>query len=228
MPIETPLLDLHRSAHAEIGEYFGTVLPSRFGDSAQEYSAARNTVVLVDANFRAYFSFSGPDAQRYLNALLTSNVRDLKPGQGAVGLLLTPQGHILAEIETFDQSGSLLVASHGLVRERTLSTFDKFIIMDDVTLEDVTPLTGSLDLLGPLAGGLMLELCRVNLAEMPDLAHREVMLDSVPCRVVHRNWAGHSSATLIVAREQLVPLWHELDARVRAFRGMPAGMEAIN
>ena len=66
-----------------------------------EYSAARDTVALADTNFRAYFSFSGPDAQRYLNAVLTSNVRDLKSGQGAVDSLLTPQGHILAEIETF-------------------------------------------------------------------------------------------------------------------------------
>src|SRR5579863_6592380 len=105
MPLESPLLDQHRSAGAEVGEYFGTLLPSRFGDFPAEYSAARNTVALADTNFRAYFAFSGPDAQRYVNAVLTSNIRDLQPGQGAVGLLLTPQGHILAEIETFVTHG---------------------------------------------------------------------------------------------------------------------------
>jgi len=176
MALETPLLDLHRSAHAEIGEYFGTLLPSRFGDFAAEYSAARNAVALTDTNFRAYFAFSGPDAQRYLNAVLTSNVRDLKPGQGTVGLLLTPQGHILAEIETFARNGGILAASHALVRERTFSTLEKFIIMDDVTIEDVTPLTGNLDLLGPRAAALVSELCGINLADMPVLAHREVTL----------------------------------------------------
>jgi folate-binding protein YgfZ len=228
MPLETPLLDLHRSAHAEIGEYFGTLLPSRLGDFAAEYSAARNAVALADTNFRAYFAFSGPDAQRYLNAVLTSNVRDLNPGQGTVGLLLTPQGHILAEIETFARNSSILAASHALVRERTFSTLEKFIIMDDVTIEDVTPRTGNLDLLGPRAAALVLELCDINLADMPVLGHQEVMLGSIPCRVVHRKWVSHSSATLIVAREQLAPLWRELDARVRAHGGTPAGMEALN
>ena len=116
MPLESPLLDLHRSAGAEIGEYFGTLLPSRFGDFKTEYAAARNEVGLADTNFRALFSFSGPDAQRYLNALLTSNVRDLKPGQGATGLLLTPQGHILAEVETLLLAGSILAISHAMVR----------------------------------------------------------------------------------------------------------------
>jgi aminomethyltransferase len=228
MSLETPLLDLHRSAHAELGEYFGTLLPSRFGDFAAEYAAARNTVALADTNFRAYFAFSGPDAQRYVNAVLTSNVRDLQPGQGAVGLFLTPQGHILAEIETFARNGSILAASHATVRERTFSTFDKFIIMDDVTLEDVTPATGNLDLLGPRAAALVSELCGINLADMPVLSHVEGTIDSIPCRLVHYNRATHSAARIIVDRERLAPLWHELDKRVRAHGGVPAGMGALN
>ena len=69
MPLETPLLDSHKSAGADIGEYFGTLLPSGFGSFEAEYAAARDTVALVDTNYRAFFSFSGPDAQRYLNAV---------------------------------------------------------------------------------------------------------------------------------------------------------------
>jgi aminomethyltransferase len=228
MPLESPLLDQHRSAGAEVGEYFGTLLPSRFGDFAAEYAAARNFVALADTNFRAYFAFSGPDTQRYVNALLTSNVRDLQPGQGAVGLFLTPQGHIIAEIETFATHGSILAASHAMVRERTFSTFDKFIIMDDVTLEDLTPAMGNLDLLGPRAANLISELCGINLADMPVLSHVEAAIASIPCRIVHHNWATHSAARIIVDRERLVPLWHELDQLVRAHGGVPAGMEALN
>ena len=83
----------------------------------------RETVALIDTNFRAFFSFTGPDRQRYVNAILTSNVRDLKPGQGAVGLLLNPQGHILAEVETFALDGSILASCHAMIRERTFSNF---------------------------------------------------------------------------------------------------------
>jgi len=228
MPLESPLLDQHRSAGAEVGEYFGTLLPSRFADFAAEYSAARNTVALADTNFRAYFAFSGPDAQRYLNAVLTSNVRDLQPGQGTVGLLLTPQGHILAEIETFARNGSILAASHAMVRERTFSTFDKFIIMDDVTLEDVTPAMGNLDLLGPRAAALVSDVSGVNLVDMPVLSHREGTIGSIPCRIVHHKFAIHPAARIIVDRERLAPLWREIEAKARALGGTPAGMEALN
>jgi len=183
---------------------------------------------LVDSNFRALFSLSGPDRQRYLNAVLTSNVRDLKAGQGTVGLLLTPQGHILAEVETLALADRILAFSHAMVRDRTFSTLDKFIIMDDVTLEDWTPSTGTLDLLGPRAAELISALAKVDIAAMPEAAHVEAKLGSIPYRIVRHTWVGHPAATLVVAREHLSALWQELVPRVRANGGLPAGMEALN
>jgi folate-binding protein YgfZ len=228
MPLESPLLDLHRCAGAEVGEYFGTLLPSRFGDFKTEYAAARDAVALVDTNFRAIFSLSGPDAQRYVNALLTSNVRDLKPGRGAVGLLLTPQGHILAEVETLLLPDRILAISHAMVRERTFATLEKFIIMDDVTLDDATPSTGTLDLVGPRVAALILELCDVNIAELPLLAHAEVTFSSIPCRIVRHELAGNPSAMVMTSLEQLPLLWRKLEAYVRADGGSAIGMEAID
>jgi folate-binding protein YgfZ len=228
MPLETALLELHRTAGATIGEYFGTLLPSRFGDFSAEYAALRETVALLDTNYRAFFSFTGPDRQRYVNAILTSNVRDLKTGQGTVGLLLNPQGHILAEVEIYLLGGSILACSHAMIRERTLSTFDKFIIMDDVTLEDVTASIGTLDIAGPRAAALLAELGVTNFMEVPILAHKEVLFGAIPFRAVRRELAGDAAATLIVGREHLHALWRELAERVRIHAGAPSGMEAFN
>ena len=117
-----------------------------------------------------------------------------------------------------------------MVRERTFSTFDKFIIMDDVTLEDITPRTGSLDLLGPRTTALVSELCGLNI-EGP--AAVGTSRSHVGPRFPAASYIGESrqslsSATLIVAREHLTAIWNELAARVRAYGGIPAGMEALN
>jgi folate-binding protein YgfZ len=228
MPLETPLLRRHQSAGATIGEYFGTLLPSRFGDFAAEYSALREAVALVDTNFRAFFSFTGPDRQRYVNAILTSNVRDLKPGQGTVGLQLNPQGHILAEVETFAREESILASSYAMIRQQTFSTFEKFIIMDDVTLEDVTASIGTLGLAGPRTAVLLAELGVSHFSDWPNLSHEEVMVGQMPCRAVRRELTGDAAATLIAGREYLPALWSVLAERVRIHGGAPAGMEALN
>src|SRR5882724_3815101 len=90
--LPTPLLEVHRAAGATVGEWFGCALPSDFGDWLAEYRFARETVALLDKNYRAYLAFGGPDRVRFLNAILTNNIKDLKAGQGIVSLFLNPQG----------------------------------------------------------------------------------------------------------------------------------------
>src|SRR5580704_8054858 len=158
---ETPLVALHKSAGAAMGTWFGCVLPDHWTDPRAEQEFARKSVALVDKNYRAYLSFTGPDRLRYLNAILTNNIKDLSTGQGNVSLLLNPQGHILAEIETYALADRLFCVSYAMIRELLVETLDKFIIMDDVTLSDDTPRYGTLALEGPAAAPLVKELTGV-------------------------------------------------------------------
>src|SRR5690242_5711332 len=143
-PLNTPLEAVHAAAGAKMGVWLGCALPDYFGDPAAEYRSARDTVALIDKNYRAYISFTGPDRVRYLNAILTNNIKDLGAGQGTVSLLLNPQGHILAEIETYAFADRLLCVSFAMIREQLIEWLDKYIIMDDVKLIDESPRYGTL------------------------------------------------------------------------------------
>ena len=67
---------MHLAAGAKMGVWFGCAMPDDFGDPAAEYRHARDTVALIDKNYRAYLSFTGPDRVRYLNAILTNNIKE--------------------------------------------------------------------------------------------------------------------------------------------------------
>src|SRR6184192_4668277 len=155
--LNTPLAAAHLAAGAKMGVWFGCALPDYFGDAAAEYRSARDTVALIDKNYRAYLSFTGPDRVRYLNAILTNNVKDLAAGQGSISLLLNPQGHILAELETYALAEQHLCVSYAMIREQLTSWMDKYIIMDDVTLTDETELHGTLALEGSKAAAVVKE-----------------------------------------------------------------------
>src|SRR5713101_1094891 len=171
--LETPLAAMHERAGAKMGVWFGCALPDYFGDAAAEYRNARETVALIDKNYRAYLSFTGPDRVRYLNAILTNNIKDLRAGHGIVSLLLNPQGHILAEIETYAFADRLLCVSYAMIRERLIEVLNKFIIMDDVTLTDETPRYGTLALEGPKAAALVKEVSGVDVTKYEELSsHR--------------------------------------------------------
>jgi folate-binding protein YgfZ len=241
--IETPLAEVHRRAGATLGVWFGCALPDDFGDAREEQRFANESVALIDKNYRAYFTFSGPDRLRYLNAILTNNIKDLGNGQGVVSLLLNAQGRILAEIETFADGERIFLVSYLMIRERLAEVLEKYIIMDDVTFSDDAEKFGTLALEGPRAPEVVKELTGVDINSLPELGWADVVVSSrasagaavgktnsensdavIPCRMVRRFAGGE----FIVERDKLEALWDVLLQATRRHGGGPMGYKALS
>lgn len=226
--LTTPLSELYRKHGAQMGVWFGCDLPDHFGDWQAEYRGLRESVGLVDKNYRAYLEFTGPDRARYLNAILTNDVKGMKDNHGTVSLFLNPQGHIQAEIETYALGESLFCVSYAMIRERLIPAMDKYIIMDDVTLTDRTDTYATLALEGPKTAALLQKLAGVDLAGMQDLEVREVVVGGIALRMGKRSPGGIAGAEFMVARERCADLWGVLEEAVRREGGLPTGYEALN
>jgi folate-binding protein YgfZ len=227
--IETPLAALHRDARASIGTWFGCVLPDRFSDAwLGEYRAARQSVALIDKNYRAYLRFSGPDRVRFLNAVFTNNIKDLMAGSGVVSLFLNPQGRIQAEVETYATEDSLFCVSFAMIRETLVPALDKYIIMDDVALTDETNSFGTLALEGPGAAELIRKLTGVDLAQLGELGFQETEVGGIPCKLTKRSPSGVPSGEILALKSDLPRLWSVLHAKVSAAGGRAMGYQALN
>jgi len=226
--IDTPLRAGHEAAGAQLGEYFGCVLPARFTEPREEYRFARETAAVADKNYRAFFNFTGADRARYLNAVLTNNIRDLQPGQGNTSLLLTPQGHILAELDVYALADRLLAITYAMIRERAAAHLEKFIIMDDVTLEDVTNQLGVVSMEGPSTPEILANLGAHQWDVLGKLGHAEILLRGIDCRMVRRSPGGVPGAEFIASRAVLPQLWQLLVEAARKHGGGPIGYEALN
>jgi folate-binding protein YgfZ len=226
--METPLIQEHRAAGAKLAEYSGCVLPAEFAGFDSEYRAARESVALFDTSWHAVVSLAGPDRARYLNAILTNNIQALTAGHGVLALLLNAQGHILAELEVYALAEKLLTLSHGSVRERTVATLDKYIIMDDVELTDATDEVGSFAIEGPRAAVIVQQACGIALEELPDMSIREVTIERMPCQLLTRSHFGQPGAEFIARRQWLPLLWQKILSGVRAHGGEAIGMNALN
>ena len=233
--LESPLAAAHKRDGAKMGTWFGCALPDEFGDPAAEFRFAKESVALIDKNYRAYLSFTGPDRVRYLNAILTNNIKDLAAGHGVVSLLLNPQGHILAEIETYALAESIFCVSYAMIRERLIEWLDKYIIMDDVTLTDETARYGTLALEGPGAAAVTRQLTGIDLAQQGELAwvdagisRGESAKETIPCRVVKRSPEGVAGAEFVFARETVEAVWQILLEAARQHGGGATGYAALS
>ena len=230
--IPSPLANAHRTAGVAMGVWFGCALPDDFGDARAEQSYLRNSVALVDKNYRAYLSLTGPDRVRYLNALLTNNIKELSVHRGNISLLLSPQGRILAELETYALPENLFCVSYAMIRERLIEILEKYIIMDDVTLEDRSAKFGTLALEGPKAHACVAELTSEDLNKIVELECLEVEVRggglAIPCRIVKRSYDGVAGAEFIIGREQLEAAWEMLKRAAVKHGGGPVGYNALS
>jgi folate-binding protein YgfZ len=227
-PIPTPLGELHRRSGATLGAWFGCSLPDQFGDWQAEYRHLRNGVALLDKGYRAYLDFTGPDRFRYLNAILTNNVKDLREDHGAISLFLSPQGRILAEIEAYNLHDKLFCVSYASIRESLLPALDKYIIMDEVTLTDSTEDSTTLALEGPKAALVTEQLTGIDVADLADLETRLASVGPFSCRLSKRSPGGTASAEFLVAREYAESLWEFLSGAIHEHGGGPAGYVALS
>jgi aminomethyltransferase len=227
--IDTPLTLLHKSGGTNLGVWFGCRLPDDFGDWQREYAIAKQTVALIDKTYFSYLSFTGPDRARYLNAILTNNIKDLRPSQGNVSLLLNPQGRILAEIETQAEPDRLLCISHAMIRTQLAETLEKFIIMDDVALTDETDRYGTLSLQGPQTALFIRDLAaNVDLNSLSDFGSVDTHINSIACTITKNSFASTPSIDIRVERTDVASLWNFLVEKTRAAGGATVGYKALN
>jgi folate-binding protein YgfZ len=224
----SPLAELHRTSGAQIGAWFGCSLPDHFGDWQAEYRYLRNSVGLLDKSYRSYLDFTGPDRVRYLNAILTNNIKDLRANHGTVSLFLNPQGHIQAEIETYALPDKLFCLSFAMIREHLIEGLDKYIIMDDVTLTDRTDDFVTLALEGPEAAAIASTLANTDFVTLDELEFRDTTVSGIACRITRRSPQGSASAEFLVATSQAADLWRILEDAARKLGGGPVGYTALN
>lgn len=133
---------------------------------------------LHDLRSRAKLVLTGSDRVRWLNGMITNNIRDLAPGHGVYGFLLNPQGRILGDMYAYQRGDSLLLDTAQSQVPKMLEIFDHYIIMDDVKVADVSDKLKALGIFGPMAG----ETLRTAGIAVPELQ---------PLQFLDLSWSGY-------------------------------------
>lgn len=107
--------------------------------------------MLFELPHRGRIEVFGEDRKRLLHAMTTNHVQQLEPGHGCYAFFLSAQGRILSDVTILALDGHLLLDVEPAQRQPVFAHLDKYIIADDVTLEDASDRQTTLALEGPQA-----------------------------------------------------------------------------
>jgi folate-binding protein YgfZ len=119
------------------------------------YQALHEGAALLDLEGRGVLIAAGEDRARLLHAMSTNHVTQLQPGDLCYAFFLNAQGRVLADAGILCLQDALLLDTEPERSEFLLQHLNKFIIADDVTLENAGGRFAVLDVEGPKAGELL-------------------------------------------------------------------------
>jgi folate-binding protein YgfZ len=205
-----------------VGEYRGATTATLFGDPQAEFMALRTGCGVYDLGFRAKLSLTGGDRVRWLNGMVTNNVRDLAAGQGVYAFLLNPQGKILGDLYAYNHGESITVDTDQGQTEKILATFDHYIIMDDVEVSNLSDQLTVLGVAGPKSDQVLAAAAFLT-PNLQALQAQSFVWQGTECTVVRGEDAEHASYEIWLAPESVRQLW---DALLVA-GATPVGSEAL-
>jgi len=208
------------------GEYRGAITAARFSDPQAEFASLLNDCGIYDLGFRARLSLTGGDRVRWMNGMVTNNVRDLGAGHGVYAFLLNPQGRILGDMVVYNQGEALMVETDHSQVDKLIATFDHYIIMDDVEVANASENWTAVGLAGPKSRAI---LNRAGI-EVPELAALQTFTAKcncdcgcVECTVIRGDDAKHESYEIWLAPKDVYKTWQAL----MAAGAKPVGSEAL-
>jgi tRNA-modifying protein YgfZ len=93
---------------------------------------------VADLASRTKLLFTGADRVRYLNGQITANLATAKSPGVLPACVTTAKGKLCADVFVSIGPSGVLVDADAVLRDTLAARFEKYIVADDVTLEDVT------------------------------------------------------------------------------------------
>jgi folate-binding protein YgfZ len=207
-------------------EYRGATTASRFADPQAEFDALRTGCGVYDLGYRAMLSLTGSDRVRWLNGMVTNNIRDLALGRGVYAFLLNPQGKILGDLYAYNRGESITVETDRSQVEKMLATFDHYIIMDDVEIANLSEQTTALGVSGPNSRQVLAD-SGIQVPEMEPLQMFEAKCtcdcECVTCTVVRGDDPTSEPYEVWLAPSEVKKTWNALVQH----GATPVGSEAV-
>src|ERR1041385_8624956 len=185
---------------------------------SQGYEALRQGAAWMDVSARGRITARGRDRARLLHNITSNEVKKMTPGMGCYAFLLNPQGRIQADLYLLCLADHFLIDTEPELREKVLAHIKRYIIAEQVELEDVTAGTAAIAVEGPGA------------AQIPPPAGATVAPFSVTGQAGYRIYGEAAGKAEIISQLEAagaVPASPEEARQVRIENGKPRFGEDI-
>lgn len=222
--LQTPLHDWHAAHGGRMVEFGGWHMPVQYKSITDEHHAVRRASGLFDIAHMGRLWFSGSEAVKFLDHLLTNDVASLKPGQVRYSLVCNEAGGVLDDVLVTRFDGWHLLVVNASNRLKIVDWIERHRGGFDVTVEDLSAELSMLALQGPRSVELLAPLAKADIASLKYYFGCETDVLGVRGIISRTGYTGEDGFEVITPREHGIKLWETLIERGASVGLLPCGL----
>jgi glycine cleavage system T protein (aminomethyltransferase) len=217
----TPLYDRHVAAGARLVPFAGWEMPVQYTGIREEHVAVRQGVGVFDVSHMGEVETTGPDAERFLQRVLSNDVTKIAIDGAQYSVLCRENGGVLDDLFTYRHGSGFLTVTNASNHDRDLAWMRSQARGYDVKVHDRLHDYAMLAVQGPQARELV---ARLADAELPSrFRTARMQLAGAPgVLVCGTGYTGEDGVELLIAPGYAIQVW---DALVEA-GATPVGLGA--
>jgi aminomethyltransferase len=206
----TPLHDRHAAAGARLVPFAGWEMPVQYAGIREEHVAVRTKVGVFDVSHMGEIETRGPDAEAFLQRILSNDVSKIAEDGAQYSVLTKPDGGVLDDLFTYRLGPDhFLTVTNASNHEKDLAWFEQHAReFDDVTVHDALDDYAMLAVQGPDARALVQGLANGELPRRFSTARLEVA--GVEVLVAGTGYTGEDGVELLVPPRGATAVWDAL------------------
>jgi aminomethyltransferase len=217
----TALFDRHRQAEARLVPFAGWEMPVQYEGIRAEHVAVRTGAGVFDVSHMGQIETSGPDAELYLQRILSNDVTQIAERGAQYSVLCREDGGVLDDLFTYRLGPDrFLTVTNAANHEGDLAWFLEHAGAFDVEVHDAHAAWAMLAVQGPTARAV---LAAITAGELPPrMRTADLDVAGVPALVCGTGYTGEDGCELMLPPDGAPEVWDALlDQGVR-----PAGLGA--
>jgi aminomethyltransferase len=219
----TPLHDRHQAAGARLVPFAGWEMPVQYEGVRQEHMTVREGAGVFDVSHMGQVETSGPDAEAFLQRLLSNDVTKLAEGGAQYSLLCREDGGVIDDLFTYRLPGDgprFLTVTNASNHERDYAWLAEHAEGFDVEVTDAADRYAMLAVQGPKARAAVE---RIADGELPArMRTATVAIAGIDCLVCGTGYTGEDGVEIMAPPELAGGIWDALLAE----GVMPVGLGA--
>ncbi len=224
MPLRTPCYSWHVAHGGRMVDFAGWEMPVQYSTIIEEHHAVRRAAGLFDIAHMGRIKFTGADACRFLDHIVTNDVARIDVGQVRYALVTNEQGGILDDVLVYRFPASYMLVVNASNREKILAWIERQRGGFDVNVEDLTAARFMLALQGPKSVEILKPQVDYDIASMTYYTAAECSAFGMPAVVSRTGYTGEDGYEVIVQAEEGPRVWETLFEQGKAVGLLPAGL----